>query len=474
MSPPDKDKKQLLKRIPQVNELAEFVIDSNRSSDAPRQVVLEAARRVVGRIRELILVKDDPGITAEELKPASIANLVTDEINLILKFSIVRVINATGVVLHTNIGRAPLSSAALEAVREISEGYCNLEYRLGDGERGSRQDHLESIICELTGSESAIVVNNNAAAVLLVLSALAKGKKVIVSRGQLVEIGDSFRLPDIMQQAGAVLVEVGTTNRTRITDYSNAVDDDTALIMKIHQSNFRLVGYSEEVPLAEMVGLAKQHFLPVVEDLGSGALVDLGILGFSGEHTAAESIAAGADIVTFSGDKLLGGPQAGIIAGSKEFIGAIRKHPVARAVRVDKMTIAALEATLKEYLDPNTAWYNIPTLRMLSEPEESVKKRAESALEEIRSKSPRDLELEVVRELATSGGGSLPTSLIPTFCVRMKHKTLSTAELERRFRHSKPAVLPRIREDYLLLDFRTVGESDIPVLAELTCEIASA
>ncbi|MBN2168471.1 MAG: L-seryl-tRNA(Sec) selenium transferase [Actinobacteria bacterium] len=474
MSPPDKDKKQLLKRIPQVNELAEFVINSNRSNDAPRQVVLEAARRVVGRVRDSILTLENPGISAEGLKPAAIADRVTEEIDLILKSNMVRVINATGVVLHTNIGRAPLSSAALNAVREVSEGYCNLEYRLADGERGSRQEHLESIICKLTGSESAIVVNNNAAAVLLVLSALARGKKVIVSRGQLVEIGDSFRLPDIMQQAGAILTEVGTTNRTRITDYSNAIEDETALIMKIHQSNFRLVGYSEEVPLEDLVELGKQHFLPVVEDLGSGALVDLGMLGFSGEHTAKDSIEAGADIVTFSGDKLLGGPQAGIIAGSKEFIGAIRKHPIARAVRIDKMTVAALEATLKEYLDLDTAWNNVPTLRMLSEPEESVGKRAEKALKEIKKLAPSNLECEIVRELSTAGGGSLPTSLIPTYCIRMKHAKLSTSELERRFRHSKPAVLSRIRDDCLLLDFRTVAEAEIPVLAELTAEVTSA
>ncbi|MBN1289936.1 MAG: L-seryl-tRNA(Sec) selenium transferase [Actinobacteria bacterium] len=474
MSPPDKDRKQLLKRIPQVNELAEFVINSNRSNEAPRQVVMEAARRVVSRIRDSILLKDSTGIGLDELKPAVIADLVTEEIDLIVKANIVRVINATGVVLHTNIGRAPLSSSALNAVREISEGYCNLEYRLDDGERGSRQEHLESIICKLTGSESAIVVNNNAAAVLLVLSALSRGRRVIVSRGQLVEIGDSFRLPDIMQQAGAILAEVGTTNRTRITDYSNAIDDETALIMKIHQSNFRLVGYSEEVPLEHLVELGKQHFLPVVEDLGSGALVDLGIIGFSGEHTAKESIEAGADIVTFSGDKLLGGPQAGIIAGSKEFIGAIRKHPVARAVRIDKMAVAALEATLKEYLDPETAWNNIPTLRMLSEPEKSVRKRAEKALEEIKKSAPSNLECEVVRELSTAGGGSLPTSLIPSYCIRMKHPSLSTAELERRFRHSKPAVLSRIRDDCLLLDFRTVAEAEIPVLTGLAAEITSA
>ena len=316
-----------------------------------------------------------------------------------------------------------------------------------------------------------MVVNNNAAAVLLVLTALARGREVVVSRGQLIEIGDSFRLPDIMQVSGAVLVEVGTTNRTRIEDYRNAIGPETALIMKIHPSNFRIVGYSQDVSLHELVELGGQQFIPVVEDLGSGSLVDLGPLGLSGEHTAAESLAGGADLVTFSGDKLLGGPQAGLIVGSREYVDAVRKHPLARALRVDKMTVAALEATLREYLDPEGAWRSVPALKMLSEPKSSVGRRARRLKRRIERAGPANITCRVISEVSRAGGGSLPTGEIPTCCLSVTHTHLSAPALDKVLRDADPAVLPRVKDGTVLLDLRTVGDDEIADLARVIVAI---
>ncbi|MBU4241007.1 MAG: L-seryl-tRNA(Sec) selenium transferase, partial [Actinobacteria bacterium] len=331
MNPPDKEKRELLRRIPQVNELVESMESDAETAGVPRQVLLEATRRVLDEARRAIL-SSGPLPEASGLEPGTLARQVAREVEGAMRISLRKVINATGVVLHTNIGRSPLPASAMCALERTCGGYCNLEYRLDDGVRGTRQEHLEPLLCALTGAGGAMVVNNNAAAVLLVLRALARGREVIVSRGQLIEIGGSFRLPDIMQESGATLVEVGTTNRTRISDYRNAIGPDTALIMKIHQSNFRIVGYSEDVSLRELVKLGNQHFIPVVEDLGSGSLVDLSPSGLTGEHTARQSLDGGADLVTFSGDKLLGGPQAGLIVGSREYVDAVGKHPLARAL----------------------------------------------------------------------------------------------------------------------------------------------
>lgn len=472
MNPPDERTRELLRLIPQVNELADQVMSAEEASHLPKQVVLDATRRVLDSARASILSGLDEAPSPAGLDITAFAREVLVEARNALRPRLRKVINATGVILHTNLGRAPVSRGALEAAMEVSSGYCNLEYRLDEGERGSRQEHLESLLCSLTSAESALVVNNNAAAVLLVVAALARGREVVVSRGQLVEIGDSFRLPDIMSQGGASLVEVGTTNRTRLSDYSNAIGPETALIMKIHQSNFRIVGYTEEVPLRELVELGEQHFIPVVEDLGSGSLVGLASLGLAGEHTAAESIAHGADLVTFSGDKLLGGPQAGIIVGSKEYVKAVREHPLARALRVDKMTVAALEATLRDYLDPDRAFSEIPALRMLSEAPEAVRLRANRLKRLLdRSKAGR-FDCKVVPEVSRAGGGTLPTAEMPTFCLSLTHATITCAALEERLRLGDPAVLPRVKDDRILFDLRTVSDGEVPVLAKLIATIA--
>lgn len=464
MNPPDETRQGLLRLLPQVNDLVDAVASSPGAREVPRQVITRAAREVVETLRGRILDQAD-SVTAAELSIETLAAVVAGEADLLMRPSLRGVINATGVVLHTNLGRSPLSEKALEALLSTARGYSNLEYRIASGERGSRQEHLEDLLCWLTGAEAAFVVNNNAAAVLLVLAALAKDRDVIVSRGQLVEIGDSFRLPDIMHQSGARLVEVGTTNRTKPSDYSNAIGPDTAALMLIHKSNFRIVGYTEEVSLAKLVEIGRQHMVPVVEDMGSGCLVDLDRVGLGGEHTVSQSVEAGADLVTFSGDKLLGGPQAGIIVGTSAYVDSVRKHPLARALRLDKLCVAALEATLRSYLEPRCAWSEIPALRMLSEPPESVKARANKLKRQVDKAGTLGMTCEVVREVSSAGGGSLPTAEIPTWCVRVSHELYSAEELERRLRAGQPAVLARVKGESALFDLRTVTDAELPVLA---------
>ena len=462
MNPPDDNARGLLRLIPQVNELAASAEQAPGCGGVPRQVITRASRELTERLRLDILAGRD--LSEEDLSMEKLASEVGAAAAGLMRPSLRRVINATGVVLHTNLGRSPLSPDALAAVLAASEGYCNLEYDVQAGERSSRQAHVEDLLRSLTGASAAFAVNNNAAAVLLVLTALARGRDVIVSRGELVEIGDSFRLPDIMHQSGARLVEVGTTNRTRPSDYLNAIGPDTALIMKIHQSNFRIVGYSEDVSLAELVAIGRQQFIPVVEDMGSGCLADLAGVGLAGEHTAAQSIEAGADLVTFSGDKLLGGPQAGIIIGSSDYVESVSRHPLARAVRIDKMSVAALEATLRACLDPEKAFADIPALRMLSEPADVVRARARR-LKRMLGRAG-EVAGEIVSEESRAGGGSLPVAEIPTWCLRLTHSSRPAEALERELRSADTPVLGRVKDGALLLDLRTVADAELPVLAK--------
>ncbi|MDP3058865.1 MAG: L-seryl-tRNA(Sec) selenium transferase, partial [bacterium] len=362
--------------------------------------------------------------------------------------SLRRVINATGVPLHTNLGRAPLAEEALEAIIQVAKGYSTLEYDLTNGTRGSRQDHISSVLSQITGAEDAIVVNNNAAAVLIVLSALAKGKEVIVSRGQLVEVGGSFRIPEVMEQGGAILKEVGTTNKTHPVDYLRAISEKTALLLKVHTSNYRVVGFTSEVSTGDLVHLAHQNDLLAIEDLGSGILV-----GGFGEPTVQESIAAGMDIVTFSGDKLLGGPQAGLIVGKKSLIEQIRHHPLARALRVDKMTLAALEVTLKMYKHQEKVRHVIPILKMISYNQTELKAMAEDLAVELGH--IEQLKVKVFECAGVVGGGSLPTVVLPGYAVALD-APCSATELERRLRFSTTPIIARILHDHVVLDPRTI------------------
>jgi L-seryl-tRNA(Ser) seleniumtransferase len=409
-----------LRDLPSVDELA-------RTSDDP--LAVDAARTVIARAREQLRAGTAPGDLAAELR-AELAEARAAKLR--------RVINATGIIVHTNLGRAPLAAAALEHVSEVAGGYSNLEYDLESGARGSRQDHVAALLHRLTGAEAALVVNNNAAAVLLALAALAENREVLVSRGELIEIGDGFRIPDVLARSGARLREVGTTNRTRADDYAAAVGPDTALILRVHQSNFRVVGFTEQPRLEELAAVAQAHALPLVDDLGSGALGEIG-----DEPTARSSLAAGADLVCFSGDKLLGGPQAGVVAGRADLVSKLRAHPLQRALRADKLTLAALEGTLRLALDDPSA---IPVLRMLREAPDQVKARAQRLAHKVRG--------EVEETVARAGGGALPLAELPSFACAVEE------ELAAPLRRGQPPVVGIVRDGRLLLDCRTLTDAE--------------
>jgi L-seryl-tRNA(Ser) seleniumtransferase len=414
-----------LRDLPSVDELA-------RQADDP--LAVDAARSVLARARELIGAGADPGDLGARLR---------EELTAARTPRLRRVINATGVIAHTNLGRAPLAEGALARVQEVARGYSNLEYDLTAGRRGSRQDHVAGILRRLTGAEAALVVNNNAGAVMLALAALAEGREVIVSRGELIEIGDGFRIPDVLARSGARLREVGTTNRTRAADYEAAISPETALLLRVHQSNFRLVGFTEQPSLRELAQLAQSHKLPLVDDLGSGALIDVG-----DEPTARASLEAGADLVCFSGDKLLGGPQAGIVVGRADLVERLRRHPLQRALRADKLTLAALEGTLALYLD---APERIPVLRMLREDARAVRARAERLAAAV--------EGAVEETVARVGGGALPLAEIPSFACAVEE------ELATPLRVGEPPVVGIVRDGRVLLDCRTLADDDIDAVA---------
>lgn len=373
-----------------------------------------------------------------------------------------RAINATGVVLHTGLGRAVLAQAAADAVSEVARHHSLLEVEAATGERGSRLEHVSGLIRELTSAEDTLVVNNNAAAVFLAISALASGKEVIISRGQLVEIGGSFRIPDVIRSSGARLVEVGTTNRVRISDYREAITENTGLLLRVHPSNFRIVGFTEEAALDELTALGRERGIPVLDDLGSGALVDLTHYGLVAEPTVHVSVAAGAEVVTFSGDKLLGAPQAGLIIGSKELLGRMKRHPLMRVLRVDKMTMAGLEATLRLYRDEAVAMREIPTLAALTASPEALQSRAER-LASLLSGLPLDVRLEP--GISQVGGGSLPGEELPTTLVSIEAERISVVELARRLRTGEPSIWGRIQRGRLIFDPRTVSDDELGELA---------
>jgi L-seryl-tRNA(Ser) seleniumtransferase len=414
-----------LRDLPSVDELA-------RDADDP--LAVQAARTVLGRAREEIQAGSDPGDLRVRLA-AELAAVRTPSLR--------RVLNATGVIVHTNLGRAPLAEAALEHVREATRGYSNLEFDLTTGSRGSRQDHVAVILRPVTGAEAALVVNNNAAAVLLALAALAEGREVIVSRGELIEIGDGFRIPDVLARSGARLVEVGTTNRTRAADYEHAIGPETALLLRVHQSNFRVVGFTEQPRVDELAAVAQRHDLPLVDDLGSGVLGSL-----TDEPSAREALAAGADLVCFSGDKLLGGPQAGIIAGRADLVERLRRHPLQRALRADKLTIAALEGTLQLHVD---APERIPVLRMLREPVEAVRIRAELLAAAVGG--------TVEETVARVGGGALPLTELPSYACAIEEQLVVP------LRDAATPVIGIVRDGRLLLDCRTLDDDELGEVA---------
>jgi L-seryl-tRNA(Ser) seleniumtransferase len=430
-----------LRSLPSVDRL----LADPRLADVPRPLAVAAARAALDRARGEIRAGREPGDPAE----ATLAALAAAS-----RPSLRRVLNLTGVLVHTNLGRAPLALAALERVVEVGGSYSNLEYDLVRGARGSRQDHLADLLCRLTGAEAALVVNNNAAAVMLALAALAEGREVLVSRGELIEIGDGFRIPDVLVRSGARLVEVGTTNRTRVADYERAIGPETAVILRVHQSNFRVVGFTEQPGIAQLAEVARSAGLPLVDDLGSGALFPVG-----DESTPEASLAAGSDVVCFSGDKLLGGPQAGILVGRADLIERLRRHPLQRALRADKLTLAALEGTLALALDPERARSEIPVLKMLAEPVEAVRERAERLAHAVGG--------EVEETVARVGGGALPLAELPSYACAVEEALFDP------LRVGEPPVVGIVRDGRLLLDVRALSGDEVDEVAAVVAAARS-
>ncbi len=462
-----------LRLLPSVDEVLRHDEILELLEKAPRGIVVEAARAALAEERLEILAGETPDHheTGESEYLELIARKTIAAVQLSVRPKLRRVINATGVVLHTNLGRSLLSERAKQAVGEVASNYSNLELDLDTGRRGSRYAPLEPLIASLTGAEAALVVNNNAAAVLLALSTIAAGRKVIVSRGQLVEIGGSFRVPEVMEQSGARLVEVGATNKTYPADYIKAVSGETALLLHVHTSNYRIIGFTRETTVSELVEIGREFSLPVMSDLGSGFLVDLRNYGLPPEPTVQEVVGAGPDVVTFSGDKLLGGPQAGIIAGKRNYIEKMKKNPLTRALRIDKMTAAALEATLREYLDQAGAIRKIPTLRMLTSTVDEMEQKAQKLSAVLKSKIGAKAEIKVEKGTSAVGGGAMPVADLPTSVVAVSPLEMSVGELQAALRQGLPAVLGRVQEDRLLLDVRTIDDNEFQLLTEAVFEV---
>jgi L-seryl-tRNA(Ser) seleniumtransferase len=455
------DRQQYLRTLPAVDELLRHPQSQAHLKIHSKELVVQSIRRVLERKRQAILRSADEGeANSVEMSPDHLLTAIREELDAAQSPSLRPVINATGVVLHTNLGRAPLSARALRSIVDVARGYSNLELDLSTGERGSRYSHVEEILCRVSGAESALVVNNNAGGVLLALNSIAEGKEVIVSRGQLVEIGGSFRIPDVMRKSGACLVEVGTTNRTHLEDYVTAMGERSALLLKVHTSNFRILGFRAEVSLKELVALGRARGIPVMEDLGSGCFVDLSQYGLEKEPTVQETIEAGADLVTFSGDKLLGGPQAGIILGKKKYLEVLKKNPLNRALRIDKLTLAGMEATLREYLNGAEAVKNLPGFRMLFCSRQELKRRGKRLQRNLIKEISSLCQVDLKEETSQVGGGALPLQALPTMVVALRPLRISAANLEAKLRRGDPPVISRIKEEEVLLDLRTVAESE--------------
>lgn len=453
----------LYRSIPKVDILLEEESIQKLIEKYSRDTVMEAVHTEMDKLRTFIGQCED-----EEKVKRQIAHLV-DHIEMTVasmhKPNMRSVINGTGTILHTNLGRAPISAVHMQKAAEVVTGYSNLEYNLEEGRRGERYSHFEQLLCKLTGAEAAMAVNNNASSVMLILSSLAKGGEVIVSRGELIEIGGKFRIPDVMEQSGARLVEVGTTNKTHPDDYENAITEETKALLKVHTSNYRIVGFTQSVEIDELIPMAQEHDIPVVEDLGSGVLIDLAKYGLTHEPTVQESIQKGADVVCFSGDKLLGGPQAGIIIGKKKYIDKMKKNQLTRALRIDKFTAAALELVLQEYLSEEKAIQNIPVLRMITKSQSEIARDARALCRMLRlAKLPA--KIEVIPCESQIGGGSLPLERIPSMAVAVHPENVSVAELEERMRHLPVPVIPRTYNDQIVLDVRTIPREAFRVLAD--------
>ena len=462
------DKNMLYRSIPKVdvllaNEKVQMLIETYS-----RETVMESIHLEMNRLRAYIAKCEDEEEAKRQIE--ALTEKIERTVSAMHTTNMRMLMNGTGTILHTNLGRAPISPEHMKRVAAIATGYSNLEYNLEAGRRGERYSHFEELLCKITGAEAAMAVNNNAASVMLILSSLAKGGEVIVSRGELVEIGGKFRIPDVMEQSGASLVEVGTTNKTHYDDYEDAITEETKALLKVHTSNYRIVGFTDTVGIDELIPLAKEHDLPVVEDLGSGVLIDLERYGLTHEPTVQESIAKGADVVCFSGDKLLGGPQAGIIIGKKKYIDMMKKNQLTRALRIDKFTAATLELVLQEYLSEEKAVQNIPVLRMITKSLDEVTKDAKKLCRILKA-AKLSAEISVVPLESQIGGGSLPLERIASMGVAINPEKISITELEERLRHMPVPLIPRTANDTVLIDVRTMDEQNFKLLAKQLQEL---
>lgn len=449
-----------LAKIPAMNVLLQGASDQPWFEESTEERIKQFIQEEVDTRRRQLLQGEDVSIEVQDILAGAQQKLAAFN-----QFSLKAVINATGTVLHTNLGRAPLAKAALDAINEIGMRYNNLEYEIDEGQRGSRYSHMSDVLIELTGAEDALIVNNNAAAVTLMLTALTKGSEVLISRGELVEIGGAFRIPDVIESGGAILKEVGATNKTHLKDFENGINDNTGALLKVHTSNYKILGFASGVSDEDLVTLAHKHHLPAFNDLGSGLLIDLQHLGLSYEPTVSEAIKAGYDLVTFSGDKLLGGPQAGIIVGKKKYINILKKHPLLRALRTDKVTIAALEATFREYLDPEQAIKSIPVLQLIQRTPEQLLPEAEKLRDGLNNLG-FDLETEIGEDFSQVGGGSYPAEKIPTIIVAISSPQLNAAGLEKALRLSDAHIITRIRDEKVLFDVRTLMDGDREIIID--------
>jgi L-seryl-tRNA(Ser) seleniumtransferase len=454
----------LLRQRPGVDVLLSDLMQNPEYRKVPKSVILRAIRQVLESRRNGILKATD-SLPPTEISPDTLLRQVKERIGELQAFNLRPLVNATGVVVHTNLGRSCLAPEAIRHMTAAAAGYSNLEFDLAAGHRGSRYAAVEDILCEISGAEAAMVVNNNAGAVLLCLDTLARGREVIISRGELVEIGGSFRIPDVMAKSGARLREVGATNRTHLRDYEKAIGSDTGLLLKVHTSNFHIVGFTAAVALEELVALGDRFNLAVMEDLGSGNFIDLAAHGLTAEPTVQASVAAGAHVVTFSGDKLLGGPQAGLIVGRKAVIDPIKSNPLTRALRIDKLTLAALEATLRLYRDPELAIEKIPTLRMLLMHKAEIENRARRLKKILEDLKLPGLRITLLDLPSKAGGGSLPLLELPSCCVGLQIADLSPNTMERRMRGNNPPIIGRIEDDWFIIDPRTVQDGELDTIA---------
>jgi L-seryl-tRNA(Ser) seleniumtransferase len=462
----DEQTQALLRGLPKIDELLLILEKRNQDHPAPREVTRAVCRDVVDNLRRSVMRKEGKEGKVRLPLAEEVAAEVEKRIQMLHRRSLRRVINATGVILHTNLGRAPLCREAIDQLMAVSEGYSNLEFDLERGERGVRYDHIRELLRLLSGVEDAMVVNNNAAAVFLALNTLAENKEVIVSRGELVEIGGEFRIPEIMEKSGARLREVGTTNRTRVVDYERAITPETGLILKVHSSNFKMVGFTEEASLEDLVALGKKHQIPVMYDVGSGCFIDLAEYGLPSEPVVREVAAGGVDVLTFSGDKMLGGPQAGIILGRRNLLEKIKKNPLNRALRIDKLTLAALEATLRVYLDPEEAVNRLRILKAFTEPLDDVTRRARKLITMLKRVLPESFSLVLKPGESMAGGGALPGMTIPTMLLGIKFSELSAGRLEERLRQLEIPIIVRVANDELLLDLRTIEEDELKLIRD--------